>query len=183
MIHYDIFWERLLIMYVKVYNPDKLLRYSLPLIALLTGACSTIAEGTHQTVALSTPGLDNATCQVLRGSKVLATVSTPATVRLSKGRQQVQIACITPAGASITRTMVSRYSPCSRIQAPVGYLVDGASGAMWRYPEKVEITANDTTLAKDNTECHLSSRRAKSAATGDASTTGPSTVASPPVRQ
>lgn len=134
---------------------------------IATSGCSTVTQGTHQAIALSTPNVDGATCRVSRGDKLLATVSTPSVVRLARGKQQVEITCTTASGATLARTILSRYSPCSRFQAPLGYLVDGASGAMWRYPDKVEITATDTAPAKDDTKCRLAGGGAKTPAVGD----------------
>ncbi len=125
------------------------LRYLSPVaLALILGACSTLTKGTSQEVALTTPGMQAAVCHVTGGDGVDVTVTTPATVKLPKSKRDIDVSCALPGDQPVKRTVVSTYAPRSRFQHPLGYLVDGASGAMWVYPDQIEVSAASSSTAK-----------------------------------
>lgn len=118
------------------------LRYLSPVaVTLILGACSTLTQGTSQEVALTTPGVQGAVCRVTGGDGVDVTVTTPATVKLPRSKRDINVSCALPSDQLVKQTVASTYAPRSRFQHPLGYLVDGASGAMWVYPDQIEVSA------------------------------------------
>ena len=110
--------------------------------ALLT-ACSTIVSGTGQQVAIRTPGVAGATCHLTGGDGVDMTVSSPATIHVSKSRNNIKVACQTPTNQTATATLKSTYSNFSIVEYPLGYGVDAITGAMWVYPKTLDVTVNN----------------------------------------
>ena len=109
------------------------------LVVILCG-CSTLTQGVNQDVALVTPGVEGAACTVkAHDGRQLAATTTPGSVRLSKSRRDVQAVCEKPGYLTGTTTVPASLAGRSLIQAPVGYVVDGVSGAMWTYPSQVVI--------------------------------------------
>lgn len=110
-------------------------------LAALTGACATVTQGTSQTIAVTTPNADGAQCVISNDSgRVLGRVTTPGEVRISRARSALEVRCersgFEPGVAQVRSAISSR----SRIQSPIGYAVDGVSGAMWSYPTEVSVT-------------------------------------------
>jgi len=110
--------------------------------------CSTITMGTSQEITVITPGVDDATCAVSdQSGGVLATITTPAVVRLPRSRRDVQLSCQKERYQAATATIRSKFASASMIQMPVGYLVDGVSGAMWEYQSKVLVAMTPTSAS------------------------------------
>ncbi len=112
---------------------------SLAVAAASLAACSTILRGTSQVIAVETPGAANATCELTGGDGAKATIVTPGSVKLSKSKRDVRVACVTPDGQKAAKTFASAYSNASYVQLPQAYLVDGVSGAMWEYPATLSV--------------------------------------------
>jgi hypothetical protein len=106
------------------------------------GACSTIVTGTGQQIAISTPGVGDATCRLAGGDGVNATITTPASVHVSKSKKNIDITCAAPDRAATTQTIKSTYSDWSIVEYPLGYPIDAITGAMWVYPKQVAIPLN-----------------------------------------
>ncbi len=125
------------------------LRYLSPVaLTLILGACSTLTQGTSQEVALTTPGVQGAVCRVTGGDGVDVTVTPPTIVKLPKSKRDINVSCAVPGDQPVKQTVVSTYAPRSRFQHPLGYLVDGASGAMWVYPDQIEVSATSSSTPK-----------------------------------
>jgi hypothetical protein len=109
-------------------------------IAVVAG-CSTLTMGTSQEITVLTPGADHATCTVAseQPGEVLATLTTPGVVRVSRSRKDVQLSCQKQRYRAATVTLQSKFATVSKVQLPLGYLVDGISGALWEYPSKVLV--------------------------------------------
>jgi hypothetical protein len=103
------------------------------------GACATLTQGTHQNVAITTPGATDATCHLTGGDAVDATVMTPGSVRVPKSKKDITVACDAPGQPTRTEALKSAYSNWSIVQYPLGYAVDGISGAMWVYPKTLVV--------------------------------------------
>ena len=112
-------------------------------LALLAGACSTVTQGTSQEVMLTTPGVQDAVCVVAGGVGDNLRVTPPAPARWPTRTGDVQLSCSVAGRPETSQVVVSRYAPRSRFQHPVGYVVDGASGAMWVYPDVIEVSLGD----------------------------------------
>ncbi len=108
---------------------------------LLTAACATVTQGTQQTLAVTTPNADGAQCVISNGDgRVLGTVTTPGSVQISRARSALDVRCERAGFGSGVAQVSSAFSSRSRIQSPIGYAVDGLSGAMWSYPSEVLVT-------------------------------------------
>lgn len=103
------------------------------------GACSTIVKGSGQQIAVSTSDAHDATCRLKGGDGVDVSVSTPGTVRVPKSKKDIAVACEAPGRAPASQVLKSTYSNYSIVEAPLGYPVDAISGAMWVYPETVDV--------------------------------------------
>jgi len=107
--------------------------------ALALGGCSTILRGTSEKVSVETPGISGATCHLTGGDGVDASVTTPGEVQVSKSKADIKVICTAPDGRIASSVFASSYSDYSYVQWPGGYLVDGASGAMWVYPKTFAV--------------------------------------------
>lgn len=103
------------------------------------GACSTIVTGTGQQIAISTPGVSEATCRLTGGDDVNATINTPASVHVSKSKKDIEVTCTAPNRGAATTTVKSTFSNWSIVEYPLGYPIDAVSGAMWVYPNTVAV--------------------------------------------
>lgn len=115
----------------------------LALACVTLGACSTLMQGTGQQVALTTPGANGASCHLTGGDGVNVTVITPGSVRLPKSKKDINIACETAGQQTASGVLKSTYSDWSIVQPPVGYVVDGISGAMWVYPQTFAVPSDN----------------------------------------
>lgn len=113
-------------------------------LALLSGACSTLTQGTSQDIALTTPGVQGAVCHVTGGDGVDVTVTPPTTLKLPRSKRDIDVSCAVHGDPPVKQIVASTYAPRARFQHPLGYLVDGASGAMWVYPDQIEALAAGT---------------------------------------
>ena len=110
--------------------------------ALLAG-CATITKGTTQSVAVNTPGVTGAQCTLTSAKIGTKVVSTPATIVLDKGSDNVSVMCkkecyqdASGIIASNTEAMAAGIVIGGGI---IGLGVDAASGAMNRYSEDNQI--------------------------------------------
>ncbi len=108
----------------------------------LTG-CATITRGTTQTVAINTPGVPGASCTLSSASVGSQTITTPASVTLSKSSSAVSIRCTKACyndGAGILATTMDGMAAGNLIAGgPVGLGVDAATGAMNQYAPQADI--------------------------------------------
>ncbi len=114
----------------------------LALVALLP-ACATVVEGTSDTVTLSTTPT-GATCTVDRnGERVAAVAATPASVRISKSRHDLDVTCAKkgyrPATAAASSSFTGATFGNVLVGGVVGVVVDAASGANNRYRSEVRL--------------------------------------------
>ena len=113
--------------------------YLVPLIAL--GACAYALDGTSQNVKFITPGAYNAACNVyVEGLKYR--VKPPKVVSLYKAKEDLIVDCLAPGG----RRKIVNITPEIEVStawnaanAGVGLPWDYASGALFRYPDVIEI--------------------------------------------
>jgi len=109
-------------------------------VAALSG-CATMTEGTKSQVAIETPGVEGAACTVANASgKVAASVRTPGSVTLPKGRAQLTVTCSKPGYQTASVQLNSTMADKAKLQMPTGYVIDAASGAMWSYPARVTVS-------------------------------------------
>jgi len=110
---------------------------------VLLGACSTVVEGSDQTVTVITepPG---AQCELFRDGSVIAVANpTPSSLSIDKSKNDISITCTKDGHFDGSETMVSEFAGATLgnflIGGGIGLAIDAASGAMNKYPESVTI--------------------------------------------
>lgn len=109
----------------------------------LLAACSTIVEGTDQSVTVMTDP-SGASCKLQTGSRVVAVVNpTPGTVQLDKSKDNVSVLCEKDGYQPSAGTLASSFEGMTFgniiFGGIIGVGVDAASGAMNKYPDSVTI--------------------------------------------
>lgn len=115
-------------------------------LALLSG-CATVISGTSQVVTISTlPGA--ATCTVYRAGEPAQSIAlTPGNVRLKRDRKDLTITCAKEGYQTVTAqqkaefsgVMFGNFAFLPSLLAPIGFVVDGASGASFYYPSEIRL--------------------------------------------
>lgn len=108
-------------------------------VAVLACGCATVTQGVYQTLSISTPGVTGARCEITDAEgETLAALTGPGQVRIPRARRTLVVKCAH--ADQVGETIVTPdFSSRSRIQSPLGYAVDGLSGAMWTYPDEVVV--------------------------------------------
>lgn len=112
-------------------------------VALSLGACSTIVNGTNQSVAFNSGAVTGANCKLTGGSEfaVSETFVTPANVQVPRSKKALQLACTKAGYKDATRTVNSKVEATTGgnllLGGVVGAGVDAATGALYKYPESV----------------------------------------------
>ncbi|MBL6081699.1 hypothetical protein JMJ56_27330 [Belnapia sp. T18] len=115
-------------------------RLLIALLPVLAAGCTTLTQGTSQEISFNTPKAEGAQCVVTNDQgDILARVTAPASVRVLRGRRDLTVHCDKEGFRSGIVQVASSFSSRSRIQVPLGYAVDGISGAMWSYPTEVSV--------------------------------------------
>ena len=108
--------------------------------------CSTLTTGTTQAVALSTPGVEGASCELTSPEIGKVNVVTPAQVMLSKSQHSVRVICHKECYTEGTGIINSNFEEMTAgnilIGGVVGVAVDASSGAMNKYDPNVQIAMN-----------------------------------------
>jgi hypothetical protein len=116
---------------------------SLVVICLSTAACATIVKGTKQKVAVNTPGVQGAMCELSSPVIGRQTVQTPGTVVLKKSRHNVTVKCTAQCYGEGVAVLASTTEIMTAgnilVGGVVGLGVDAATGAMNKYEPSVEI--------------------------------------------
>jgi hypothetical protein len=113
-------------------------------LVLLTTGCATLTKGTQQTITVATdpPG---AACTMSRDAKAVAVVNpTPGSMPIEKGAGTISILCKKQGYQDAAGVLASEFQAMTfgniLFGGVVGIVVDAASGAMHRYPDRVTIT-------------------------------------------
>jgi hypothetical protein len=111
---------------------------------LLLPSCATIVKGTTQTIAINSPGVAGARCQLRSGAIGTVDVVTPATVTLEKSQENITVHCTKECfqdGAGIVTSFTEGLAAGNIIAGGViGLGIDAASGAMNKYaPETIIV--------------------------------------------
>ena len=117
-------------------------RPSVCALVLMTG-CATIVKGTTQNVAIETPGVEGAECELSSPGIGTKTVVTPATLELEKSQHNVSVTCRKRCYqdgvgviASYTEGMAAGNVVIGGV---IGLGVDAATGAMNKYADRTSI--------------------------------------------
>ncbi|WP_125461797.1 MULTISPECIES: hypothetical protein [Rhodomicrobium] len=113
---------------------------------LCVAACSTITRGTTQAVAINTPGVEKAECELRSEGIGTLTIVTPASVVLEKSMHSVQVSCrkkcFTNGEGVIASSTEEMTAGNILVGGVVGLAVDASSGAMNKYEPQIAIAMN-----------------------------------------
>lgn len=105
--------------------------------------CATLVEGTSQPMAINTtpPG---ASCAVEQGAQHAGTVApTPGSLTLSKSREDLAVTCTKAGFQTATVQYKSEFVGTTfanfLVGGAVGFIVDAASGANFKYPKQIDL--------------------------------------------
>jgi hypothetical protein len=111
-------------------------------VAMVVAGCSTLTEGTSQTIAVETTPR-GATCSLTRDGQLVGTVDeTPGTAVVERGQDDIEIACVRTGvgqGNFTDHSDVAAAAFSNAITAGVGFAVDYATGAYRKYQSDVKI--------------------------------------------
>jgi len=111
--------------------------------ALALSACSTITRGTTQAVAIQTPGVEQAECELRSPGIGVKNIVTPATIVLDKSQHSVEVSChkrcYTDGKGVIASSTEEMTAGNLIVGGVVGLAVDASSGAMNKYDPQVHI--------------------------------------------
>ena len=107
---------------------------------LLLSGCATLSEGTRQDVVVALPEGMSGSCTIRAANgRQLHQGASPLRATLNRGRQTLKAECEREGGGRGATEIKPSFASRARIQAPLGYAVDGMSGAMWSYPAEVTV--------------------------------------------
>jgi hypothetical protein len=112
-------------------------------LALLLAGCATITTGGFQTISVNTEP-EGADCQFSREGKVVARVDpTPGSIVIGKSNNAISVLCRKNGYQDAVVQATSAFEPMTLgnvlIGGLIGLVVDGASGAMTKYPQVVTL--------------------------------------------
>lgn len=111
-------------------------------VAIVAAGCSTLTEGTSQTIAVETTPR-GATCSLTRDGQLVGTVDeTPGTAVVPRGEDDIEIACVRTGvgqGNFTDHSDVAAAAFSNAITGGVGFAVDYATGAYRKYQGEVKI--------------------------------------------
>ena len=123
-------------------------RYLVSLLLALAG-CSTVIEGSSQTLTVRTPGASGADCILSSPDGTTYYVRTPGTVGIGKSRKDLTVHCRKAGyrdGIGTLRSSFDVLTLGNVVTAGLGAGVDAATGAMHEYPKTIDVymaPAND----------------------------------------
>ena len=112
-------------------------------LALTTGACATVVEGTSQDIAVNTVP-DGATCEFERVGAVIGLIdATPGTVHVSKSKDSIVVSCTKDGHLSASEVVSSSFGGTTLgnilLGGVVGVVIDASSGANNKYPDSISL--------------------------------------------
>lgn len=128
------------------------------LIKLLTGAailaylpaCSTIVNGTNQSVSFTTGKVKGADCELTGGSNFAVNESfkSPARIEIPRSKKALELACSKEGYVDASKTVYSKVEATTGgnilLGGFIGAGVDAATGALYKYPETVVLMLEES---------------------------------------
>jgi len=106
-------------------------------LALATAGCATLVKGTTQAISVNTPGVPGAQCTLSSSAIGTKIVTTPATITLEKGADNIAVVCkkqcFQDASGIIASNTEAMAAGNVLAGGPIGLGIDAVSGAMNRY--------------------------------------------------
>lgn len=122
----------------------KKISYLLPLAVL--GACAYAIDGSVQEVEFKTPGATNSACNVyVEGLK--HRVKPPQRINIAKSKEYLVVDCMAPGNRRkvvYIEPQIETSTAWNAANAGTGVAWDYASGALFRYPDVIEVNFTDT---------------------------------------
>lgn len=121
----------------------RLCRAAAALALLAVAACASVADGVSQNITVTTDP-DGAKCDLVREGKSIGIVNpTPGTINVDKDADDITITCERDAYLATDTTITSKFTGATFgniiLGGGIGILIDAASGANNRYPERVDV--------------------------------------------
>lgn len=113
--------------------------------AISLSACSTIVNGSNQSLAFNTGDVTGADCKLTGGSEfaVSEKFTTPATVQVPRSKKALQLACSKAGYEEASRSINSKVEATTGgnllLGGFIGAGVDAATGALYKYPETITL--------------------------------------------
>ncbi len=114
---------------------------SIVLLGLLTG-CASFLSGGKQSVAVTTPGVDGASCILTDAvGRVSEIASTPGTAKVARGDGPITVICKKSGYDAGTGQLNEGLAPAvfGNILLPIGFLIDSFTGSAQKYSSSVEV--------------------------------------------
>lgn len=110
---------------------------------VLLGACSTITEGTSQTLSLdSVP--QGADCKLMREGAIIGQIRTPGAVVVQKTKRDITVVCNKDGFTETSANIKSDYAAATfgniLIGGGIGWAIDASSGAHNKYDANTMVT-------------------------------------------
>ncbi len=125
---------------------NRLLMTAMAAFALTTlPACSTIVNGSNQTINFDSGSVSGANCELTGGSKlsVNETFVTPAEVKVPRSKKALKLKCDKSGYQTLNKTIASKIESTTAgnllLGGVIGAGVDAATGAIYKYPEVVTV--------------------------------------------
>jgi len=132
---------------------------------LSLAGCATLVTGTSQDIAVSTPPVSGATCE-LSNAEGIWTVVTPAVAHVQRGHEVMEVECSRPGYEDAQATIPSHFENWTvgdAATAGLGVAVDAYSGAMNRYQHSIQIPLQPEPAVAPQAEMPIKAPAAKAA--------------------
>ncbi len=127
----------------------KIIRRSAFLALMLSVAsCAYIEDGSFQEVSVRTPGAADSVC-FLYTDGIKYRVSPPESIGIKKSSSDLTVECLAPGNRSKTKIIpatITNSAKKNAVNLGVGFIWDYNSGAMFQYPEIIEVNFIDEPL-------------------------------------
>ena len=119
----------------------------------LLAACASVVDGTSQTITVNTDP-DGAVCEMNRDGKQIGVVNpTPGSLGVDKDKDDIALTCRKDGFLTETTSISSTFTGATFgniiLGGGIGILVDAASGANNRYPERVDLVLTPEVFRSD----------------------------------
>lgn len=113
--------------------------------ALAVSACSYAIDGSYQRVKIETPGAEGSKCHVYVDG-LHYPISVPGEISVQKTSKDLEIDCLAPGNRRKKVVVPARVASSTLLNASNGFLGgawDYASGAMFEFPDVIQVTFHD----------------------------------------
>jgi hypothetical protein len=111
-------------------------------IGIAVSGCASVVKGSHQSVAITTPPTEGATCKLTNGRGSWE-VTSPGAVTVDRSKTDMQVLCTKPGWNDASATIPSNFEGWTvgniLIGGVIGIGIDAATGAMNNYPNAFQV--------------------------------------------